>query len=325
MRTFDEITKHLKDTHYYDKESWYKEILCTKYDSFTDENFGVLFEIKKIGPLKIGHSRGGVRFDKIRNSYQDYLKFIHKLTNYLNDNGYIFLGIDFMQEESEFTNVFKPSMYKEFIYGTAIVYPSFDWIKKFNSKKKYDLLYAEKKNCRVKFYEDGELEESLFMKLYQMMNFTIDRHKSKYTNIDFDVFKRILTKEKKILGVIFDDQNNPICFNLLLYNPLMNRAERLFSSVSEAGLKNRAAGFLEVKTIELLAKKNIQIYDLWGISGKMDGVEVFKRSIADEIIQFVPFYGVLRVNIVLSLILEILTRVKMNITFLLNKLLRKTN
>lgn len=309
MDEFKKITQNLDNTHYFDNPEWYSEIFKVNHDIITKDGFGIIIEYRYFaGKFKIGHSRGGIRFDNKIKNLEEYKSFLEYLKKELKKHKYIFIGIDFMDKESQYTKLFKPTNIREFMPQTAVIYPKTDWTNKFNSKKRYDMLYASKKGVEVEFYESN-VSISLVEKLYQMLEYTFARHQSVYKIVDKKAFFTIFQKSEFLLGIAFADQQRevPIAYNLLLPNLRKNRYDRLFASVNQEGMKLRAAPYLEVKTIGRLNEKKVEIYDLWGL-WQNEGFSEFKKSIADEIIQLVPYYAILRIRPTLAFIIENLVK-----------------
>jgi hypothetical protein len=295
--TFDNLAQQINYAHYFDTEVWYRDVLKTPYDIVISNDFGIIFEYRMILGHKVGHSRGGILFDRSKKTLEEYHNFVSYLKSELSKLNYAFVGIDFVEGENEFNKIFERSKVRDHINGTAYIYPKEDWIKKFNSKKRSDLLSAQRKGVNIHLFSniDKELSDEIDLeRFYALVLQTLQRHENAYTLPTKETFGRMFKDVKFILAVAQID-NEWISYNLSIFNPMMNRLERVFAGSNEKGLKFRAPSLIEVNMVEYLAQRNVEVYDLWGVKDPEDGVSIFKKSIADEWKLFRP-YGILKIQ-----------------------------
>jgi hypothetical protein len=317
MKTFDEIASSNINAKYFDKESWYRDVIKEKYEYFGDEDFGIMIEYRNFFGYKIGHSRGAplTIYDKIDENLARNI--LSRLKMHLANSNYLLLGIDFMEPPTNLTKLFERSNIRESMFGTITLTPRENWISKFNSKKRYDLLYAEKKGITFKVFDNYSAKSpDLIRSAYNLMKETYNRQASRFELILPEMFNRVFESQKYILAACFDENNEMICFSLILFSPDNSRAYRVFAGSSEKAHKTRATPYLELKLIDKLAEMKILEYDLWGISGKKDGVEIFKRSIGEKVIEFVPYYGVLRIHKYRAMFAEFVLNLRSELSFI---------
>lgn len=305
---YDNIIKMIDYDHYFDREIWFKDVLKAEYDLIVKDGFAIIIEFRVRFGYKIGHSRGGIRFDRKKKNFEDYLKFVDYLKKELQQRKYVILGIDFMESENAYSKIFeKDDVFRESIPGTVVIYPKENWIEKFNSKKRYDLTYAKKKNlAEITFFtnvgEETTIPKEIITQLYGLISFAYKRHQSSFPIPTEDVFLRIFKHVPYILAVAIHE-NNCIAFNLSLYNHTMTRVERVYAGANEDALRLRIPSAIEIDMVDYLHKRGVTYYDLWGIRREEhDGVGQFKRSIGDETI-FFPEYGIMRVHSFLASLL----------------------
>lgn len=293
---FKEIVLSIDSSHYCDDERWYRDVLKTDYEIITKDGFGILIEFYYKFGFKIGFSRGGVRFDKKTKSVKEFQDFLLFLQKKLHTSKYLFVGIDHLEPEDEYNQFFPINNYREHIQGTVLLYPQKDWIKKFNSKKRYDLVYASKKGVEVVFFSNYEpLKEHKGLTtltvdvdtFYKLCEETIKRQGKQYAFPPKKVFENIFNSFPFILTVAIHN-GTWVAYNLSLLNPRLDIVERVFAGANEDGLKLRAPSFIEVEMVASLAELGIGVYDLWGIQ-KGQGFTEFKESIGDKIVHFRPF------------------------------------
>jgi hypothetical protein len=296
---FKDIISQIEITHYFDQECWFKDVLQTPYDIIVKDGFGIIIEnYQKFGG-KIGFSRGGIRFNKKEKSLEEYKTFIDYLKIELKKRKYIFVGIDHLEIEDSFNSIFEKSDYRDYIQGTALIYPKKDWIMKFNSKKRYDLNSGTKKGLETEFISNipslpvNSGSQVDLDKFYDLANQTFQRQGLKYPFLSKDACERLFSNVHYML-TIAKKENQWVAYNLSLLTPDLKRMERLYAGASEEGTKLRAPSLIEVKLIETLSDMNIEIYDLWGIRDGA-GYSDFKKSLSDEVIYFKPL-SVIKVN-----------------------------
>lgn len=322
-KAFSEIVKNLDDTYFFDNPDYYKLVQKTPYELYTKDGFGILIEYKKFLWVKIGHSRGGVRFDKKTKSLDEYKAFIANLKEILKAKGYAYIGIDHVSTSDKFTTLFpkEGTNFRTYFPKTAIINVQKDWISKFNSKKKYNLLYASKKGITLLLYsnvleevKDNQINMDLF---YALVEETIHRHskeKKNYSLPSKEEFQRIFKHMKYILAV-GEFGGKWLAFSLVLLNDNGDIASRLHAGANQYGLNMRVPSYLEVSIVDKLAELGIKKYDLWGIlPGKQhEGYSDFKRSIADEVVKLSK-YSIVKIDNFSANILIYLTKLKRKIT-----------
>ncbi len=306
-QSFIDIITSIDYDCYFDSEAWFKNVLKTKYDIITNNGFGILIEYRSILGRNVGHSRGGIRFDKSTKTIDEYRDFVEYLKRELRNKRFSFIGIDHCETPSEFTESFEKSDVREHIRGTALIYPTPNWIGKFNSKKRYDLVYAGKKGVKVAFYTNDdafgsipdedtssftitktdELPDDIFEKFHDLVQETIKRHGNRYPVPDKETFRRMFTNTKFVLSLAVSE-TGPLAYTLCFFNPNRTALERVFAGAREEGLRFRAPSFIEITMVNLLSRINLPIYDLWGIK-EGDGFTEFKKSLADEVKQFAQY------------------------------------
>lgn len=306
--SFDDITKDLDYACFFDTEKWTRDVMQNKYLIIENNGFCIDVDFKTKFGIKIGHTRGGVRFNRNEKTFEEYLDFIKYLRKELKKYGFIYLGISMFDAPKEYWQdlFYEADEYLNRSFDKApIIYPIENWLSKFNSKKRYNLLYASKKNVKVvrlgsiDFIED----RSLLDKFYELALSTLERHKSHnnktYSFPQKEVFERIFRFMDPILYVAVLE-NDWIAYSLVILNPLKNRAYRVYAGANTQALSLRAPSYLETFIVNDLYEKKVQVYDLYGsMSGKNHTYSTFKEELADEIISY-PKYLVLTVRPILA-------------------------
>jgi hypothetical protein len=292
---FENIIKTIDYDHYCDTERFYKDVTQTPYTVIAKDGFGILIEYYIKFGKKIGYSRGGIRFDRNTKTIDELNDFIKYLKKELKSNDFMFLGMEHVEEENDFTKLFDKENYRIYLEGSAFIYPKENWTGKFNSKKRYDLTYGLKKGVNVRFFSNVPEVQSLlntnesvdFDNLYKLVESTLKRHGHKYDFPSKDVLTRYLKELNYILSIA-EFEGKWLAYNLSFYNINGTRVERVYAGASEEGLRLRAPSAIEVSYIDILYKLGIKTYDLWGIKqGK--GYSAFKESIADELKNYAKF------------------------------------
>jgi hypothetical protein len=237
----------------------------------------------------------------------------------------MFLGFELSEVENEYNKIFEHSTFRMANEGTVVIYPKPDWIKKFNSKKRYDLLMGAKKGVEIEFIHNDkefgspERKKQIITALYDMMVFTLGRHQTRFTIFPREKFERIFEHMDYIL-VLAKHEEEPITFNLSLYNTNKTRVERLYAGSNEKGLKMRAPSLMEMHMVEYLTSIGITYYDMWGINTKdYVGVTEFKKSLGDELLLFPPYYSGIYVHKTLAKLTEKLLLITIQIKYIINK------
>lgn len=301
---FDKIVHSVEDAHYFDSEKWYRDITKTPYEIITKDGFGICIEYKKLFKYKIGHSRGGVRFDKSKKSLEEYNDFVNYLNQELQKRKYLLLGIEHLQPENEYHRVFskEDKTFRSSYDGTAIINLKESWISKFNSKKRYNLLYAHKKGVEVKIYDKSNKELIDKAKFFRLREETLSRHKEmnkNYTPPSDNLFNRIFKKWDFILAVA-DIKGKWLSYSLIFFNKRKTSAERVYAGANDYGLKLRTPSLVEMCLVDELCKRGFKTYDLWGINeGDDHKYSEFKKSLCDEVVKYGP-YRVLKVRPLLA-------------------------
>lgn len=291
---FQNIVSHIENSHYFDDERWFKDVLKTNYDVIVQEGFGIIIEWYKKFGKKVGYSRGGIRFNPSKKTLGQFNEFVDFLTQELKKLNYQFITIDHLEEENQFNRIFPKTDFRPYIEGTALIYPQENWIGKFNSKKRYDLLYAKKKEVQIKFFtnyktfydiSDNTLDFN-FEKFNMLVQETLSRYGNSFDLLSTETFKRAFEYSTYILAVAVQG-SEWLCYNLSFINPAHNRVERVFAGGNVNGLQLRAPSYLEVTFVDYLYKAGVPVYDLWGTRSG-DGYTNFKISLSDETVRFTP-------------------------------------
>lgn len=315
---FSQIINTIDYDHYFDSEKWFCDVLKSSYDIIEKDGFAILLEYRRLFGYKVGHSRGGIRFDRNKKTFEEYLEFIKFLKSEAKAKGYMLVGMEPVEPANKFNTVFKTTKFREAMPATAFIYPKENWLNRFNSKKRYDLTYAAKKGVKVEIITNPEkLSEELVTEMYNLMLFTLTRHVSKYTIPDRETFGRIFKYMDFMVPIAWLD-GKLVSFTICLHNANKTRVERLYAASNETGLKLRAPSLIEVEMVDYLYHKGIKIYDLWGIRLFDDGVTVFKKNIADDVVCYAP-YSVITILKPLANVTIILVQLSMYMRFLLNR------
>jgi hypothetical protein len=298
---FEDFIKILNESgkkYYFDNKNFYEKIIKCNYDIFILDKFAILIEERNLYGLKIGHSRGGIRY--IGNpSINEFKEYLEKLKIFLNQKGYIFIGLEYLEEPNEFISQINESDYRYVMQGSAFIYPKENWLLKFNSEKRNKLLYAKKHGVIFEIIKKSDLNNDDLTSIYKLLSETAISHNN-FKIPSFEEFRDLITNLPCIIA-IGKLENEIICFDLIMI--IDDKAERLYSATNEKGRNIRAVASMEVEVINYLSKNNFRLYDLWGIK-KDKGFTDFKISIADEVINYDGKYRLIKVkNFIASFIL----------------------
>lgn len=290
---FDEFLKIVNSSgkiHYFDNEYFYKNILKCDYDIFTSGNFTILVEQRNLYSLKIGHSRGGIRFTGSP-KLNEFENFVAELETFLSKNKYVFIGLEYLEETNELIESLEPSRYRYVMEGSAFIYPNENWISKFNSEKRNKLLYASKHGVTFEIINGTNIDNEKLEKIYSLLQDTAKSHDN--FKIPTEIEFNSLVKNLECLIAYGIYKNEIICFDLLM--TMADKCERLYSATNTKGRELRAIANLEMEVVKYLHEHNYKIYDLWGVK-KDKGFTDFKLSIADELVDYDGKYRLIKVN-----------------------------
>jgi lipid II:glycine glycyltransferase (peptidoglycan interpeptide bridge formation enzyme) len=285
--TYKEIIANIPDSHYFDDEEYYRDVLKTDYEIITVGKFALNISFQEVFlGFKVGYVRGGMRFNNDNSSIEEFKNAVDEFQKILARKKYIYLIMEHLRTKSEFTEFFKNIAPFQTKKGTAIIYPKAEWLSKFKSKDRYNLTYAGKKGVEVKIFAGKEFNPAEDEKFYEFIEMIRKKSAGKYFFPDYDAICRLL-KVMDCYIVLAENKDKYIALNISVFNPAQTRLERVFAGSDKNYASLRAPEYLELKFIEYLAQNNVNYYDLWMIN-EGDGFTDFKKKLADEIIEYAP-------------------------------------